>query len=69
MSEPGSNDTTFVTKVNVDDIGSAQGLLWAYNSLFVVVNNRDTEKSGLYRLEDSNGDGQLDKSTFLKVLI
>lgn len=52
-------------------MGSAQGLLWAFNSLYVMVNvddrNEDFEKkSGLYRLQDTNGDDQFDKVTLLK---
>lgn len=49
--------------------GFAQGLLWAYNSLYVVVNHSPNDKfskgSGLYRLEDTNGDDQFDKVTKL----
>ena len=42
------------------DIGEAQGLLWAFDSLYVVTNSR-RYPSGLYRVTDSNGDGELDK--------
>jgi putative heme-binding domain-containing protein len=45
---------------------SAQGLLWAFNSLYVVVNTR--EGSGLYRCTDTNGDGELDKVELLRAL-
>ena len=53
------------TRVNVLDveIGHAQGLLWAFNSLYVVVNREegmDTTYSGLYRITDSNQDSKLD---------
>jgi len=53
------------TRVNVLDveIGHAQGLLWAFNSLYVVVNREegmDTTYSGLYRITDSNHDSELD---------
>ncbi len=41
-------------------ISSAQGMLWAFDSLYVHVNSGS--KSGLYRVTDSNGDGQLDAS-------
>lgn len=51
-------------------MGHAQGLLYAFNSLYVMVNNRVSEdfekKSGLYRLQDTDGDDQFDKITFLK---
>ncbi|MCY7350432.1 MAG: c-type cytochrome [Cytophagaceae bacterium] len=53
-------------------MGYAQGLLWAFNSLYVVVNHkRDStfaKSSGLYRLQDTDGDDQLDKITLLKDL-
>ena len=59
------------TKPKVE-IGYAQGLLYAFNSLYVMVNNRvseDFEKgSGLYRLQDTDGDDQFDKITLLKAL-
>ena len=54
-------------------MGFAQGLLYAFNSLYVMVNNRnDNEEfdkgSGLYRLQDTDGDDQFDKITLLKAL-
>lgn len=55
---------------NVDsvdlNIGFAHGLLWAFESLYVVVvNGEENAKkgdptSGVFRLQDSNGDGKLD---------
>src|SRR5687768_7864323 len=55
------------------EMGFAQGLLYAFNSLYVMVNNRpnneDFEKgSGLYRLKDTDGDDQFDEITLLKAL-
>src|SRR5690606_18474906 len=51
-------------------MGYAQGLLYAFNSLYVMVNNRQTKefdkKSGLYRLQDTDGDDQFDKITVIK---
>ena len=44
-------------------LGSAQGLLWANNSLYVSVNAREdsvTKGSGLYRVTDSDGNDELD---------
>ncbi|RMG27669.1 MAG: heme-binding protein [Bacteroidetes bacterium] len=46
------------------EIGHAQGLLWAFNSLYVSVNSRkgiDGHSSGLYRLRDTDGDDKLDE--------
>ncbi len=44
-------------------LGSAQGLLWAFDALYVSVNAREdsvTKGSGLYRVTDSDGNDQLD---------
>ncbi len=64
---PAPGDTT--QKVGM---GYAQGLLYAFNSLYVMVNhrgNKEFEKtSGLYRLQDTNGDDQFDKITLIKQL-
>ncbi len=53
-------------------MGYAQGLLYAFNSLYVMVNNWENKNfskgSGLYRLQDTNGDDQFDKITLLKAL-
>ena len=53
-------------------IGFAQGLLYAFNSLYVMVNDEGdsslTRKSGLYRVQDSNNDDQFDKITLIKRL-
>ncbi|RPD41443.1 c-type cytochrome [Chitinophaga barathri] len=53
-------------------MGYAQGLLWAFNSLYVMVNHNSDEhfekSSGLYRLQDTDGDDQFDKVTLLKEL-
>ncbi|MBY5959625.1 c-type cytochrome [Membranicola marinus] len=69
-----------VEKLDIN-MGHAQGLLWAFNSLYVMVNNYtpdDPEKmdeedfnvpSGLYRLRDTNGDDQLDSIQYLKPMV
>ena len=55
------------TKVGM---GYAHGLLYAFNSLYVMVNHNSDDKfkkgSGLYRLQDMDGDDQYDKVTLLK---
>ena len=54
------------------EIGYAQGLLYAFNSLYVMVNHQSDDEfekgSGLYRLQDTDGDDQFDKITLLKAL-
>ncbi|MCB1277448.1 c-type cytochrome [Prosthecobacter sp.] len=43
------------------EMGKAHGLLAAFDSLYVMV-NEDGQKNGLYRLRDTNGDDQYDKT-------
>ncbi|MFT3947102.1 MAG: c-type cytochrome [Agriterribacter sp.] len=61
-----AKDTTSV------GMGYAHGLLYAFNSLYVMINHRSDDKfskgSGLYRLQDTDGDDQFDKVTLLKAL-
>ncbi|MEZ6103388.1 MAG: family 16 glycoside hydrolase [Pirellulaceae bacterium] len=57
----GTDDKTKVEPIDLD-IGSAQGLLYAFNSLYVMVNGG---KSGLHRLRDTNGDDRFDEHEFL----
>ena len=53
-------------------IGYAHGILYAFNSLYVMVNDEgdtaNSRPSGFYRLQDTNGDDQFDKITLLKRL-
>ncbi len=48
------------------DIGMAHGLLYAFDSLYVVVNGGDRLKSGLYRVRDTDGDDQYDSVDLLR---
>jgi putative heme-binding domain-containing protein len=48
------------------EIGEAQGLLWAFDSLYVVVNSGDVAKCGLYRLRDTDQDDRLDSVELLR---
>lgn len=48
------------------DIGGAQGLLYAFDSLYAVLNTAEHGGRGLYRLTDSDGDDQLDKKELLR---
>ena len=56
-----------IEPINVD-IGEAQGLLWAFDSLYVVVNSGGTYESGVYRVLDTDGDDQLDTLQTLRSL-
>jgi putative heme-binding domain-containing protein len=58
---------------NGDDklgMGYAQGLLYAFNSVYVMVNNNPNEQfdkaTGIYRIQDTNGDDQYDKITTIR---
>jgi len=58
---------TKVEKLEVA-IGQAQGLLYAFDSLYVTVNGRAAQGSGFYRVRDTDGDDQFDQVTLLKKL-
>ncbi len=61
--KPGHNgQPTEVSKIPVS-LSGAQGLLWAFDSLYAMVNGGPG--SGLHRLTDSDGDGELDRDEHL----
>jgi len=60
----GKAEDTRVEQLPVD-LGEAQGLLWAADSLYVVVNG-GKYKSGLWRVRSSNGDDVLDTKEMLR---
>lgn len=49
-------------------IGGAQGLLYAFDSLYVVVSEGYKQVPGLYRLRDTKGNGEFDKIELLRLL-
>ena len=60
--------------IDTTGMGYAHGLLYAFNSLYVMINNGKNNKqfprkSGLYRLQDTDNDDQFDKITLLKELV
>jgi putative heme-binding domain-containing protein len=67
MDKTGKKDTS-----GTISMGYAHGLLYAFNSLYVCVNHESDSAfgraSGLYRLQDTDGDDQYDKITLLKAL-
>jgi putative heme-binding domain-containing protein len=62
IGEPGE---TLVEETPVE-LGAAQGLLWAFDSLYVVVNGAAGFASGLYRVRDTDGDDVLDDVSALR---
>ncbi len=75
FNTPEIGDRLHPTEVDSLDlnIGQAHGLLWAHESLYVAVNKKwddavpDAQEngSGIYRVQDSDGNGKLDKITRL----
>ncbi|MEZ6129330.1 MAG: family 16 glycoside hydrolase [Planctomycetaceae bacterium] len=56
-----------IEKIDVP-IGEAQGLLWAFDSLYVSVNKGQKYAGGLYRVRDTDGDDKLDSVETLRDL-
>lgn len=50
------------------EIGHAQGLLYAFDSLYVMVNDDKFQGRGLYRLRDTDGDDRYDSVELLRKL-
>jgi putative heme-binding domain-containing protein len=79
---PIGSDSTVKTKVeklvvgsvadSVVGMGYAQGLLYAFNSLYVMVNHNPNERfsqpTGLYRIQDMDGDDQFETITQIREL-
>ena len=60
--------TPFHYEVVDAPIGQAQGLLYAFDSLYVMVANQGYQGRGLYRVRDTNGDDQFDEVKLLRKL-
>ena len=63
----GSADAIRIEPINVD-VGMAQGLLCAFDSLYVMTNSGDAPRVGLHRVRDTDGDDQYDSSEHLRTL-
>ena len=61
--KPGSSDSVEPEVIAVD-LSGAHGLLCAFDSLYVMVNERGTH--GLYRVRDTNGDDRYDEVKLLR---
>jgi putative heme-binding domain-containing protein len=65
VTMPESNGGTVKTeKINLN-VGFAHGLLWAFDSLYVAV-NEGKMAHGIYRVRDTHGDDQLDNIELLR---
>ncbi|MCB1230930.1 MAG: c-type cytochrome [Verrucomicrobiae bacterium] len=54
-----------VEKIDLD-IGGAQGLLYAFDSLYAVLNTNEHGGRGLYRVRDTDGDDKFDSKELLR---
>ncbi|MCG8649607.1 MAG: c-type cytochrome [Pirellulales bacterium] len=69
VTPPGILDATELVVEKIDvPIGEAQGLLWAFDSLYVSVNKGQHYEGGLYRVRDTDGDDKLDNVETLRFL-
>jgi len=71
MTPPASGKTLSAADVQPlpVDIRAANGMVWAFGALYVVVNDfQQKMQSGLYRVTDSDGDDELDKVELLRAI-
>ncbi|MGZ8899855.1 MAG: c-type cytochrome [Limisphaerales bacterium] len=69
LTLPAVNATTAPQIETIEaEIGFAQGLLYAFDSLYVMVNDEKFQGRGLYRLKDTNGDDKYDEVKLLRKL-
>lgn len=69
LTPPPLGTTTGLKIEKIDlPIGQAQGLLYAFDSLYVMVANEAYQGRGLYRVRDTNGDDQFDDVKLLRKL-
>lgn len=63
---PGSDDAETIVEPLTTKIGRAQGLLCAFESLYVVSHRGEGMPPGLFRCKDTNGDDQYDEVKLLR---
>ena len=61
----GTSSEVQIESINLE-IGMAQGLLYAFDSLYVMVNGTNQDKQGLYRIKDTDGDDKFDTVEWLR---
>lgn len=72
LTPPPANSTDPEEQTQIEtltaSIGGSHGMLWAHDSLYVVVNEKAGAKSqpGLWRLRDKDGDGTFEEETLLR---
>lgn len=70
ITPAGINNASEVKIEKIDlEIGMAQGLLYAFDSLYVMVSSNDKKNpSGFFRVKDTNNDDQFDKVELLRTI-
>ncbi len=63
----GKTGVDLVEKIDIE-LSAAQGLLYAFDSLYVIVNQTRGHKSGLYQVRDTDGDDQFDSVEMLHAI-
>ena len=63
----GSSEEIKIDPIDVE-VGMAQGLLCAFDSLYVNVNGTDRDKQGLYRVTDTDDDDEYDTVEWIRKL-
>src|SRR5262245_19988196 len=58
----GTNDPVKVEEITTTQVGAAEGILYAFDSLYLNSNRSNTMRAGLYRLRDTNGDDKYDET-------
>lgn len=66
---PGTDESTTQVEAIDIEVGMAQGLLYAFDSLYVMVNGRKKENQGLWRVRDTDGDDKFDEAEHLRHLV
>lgn len=61
----GSADPVKVEMIDTTRVGAAEGVLDAFDSIYLNVNRSQTMRAGLYRLRDTNNDGRLDETRII----
>ncbi len=62
----GTNDPVKVEPIDTTPVGAAEGILYAFDSIYMNVNRSTTLRAGLYRLKDTNGDDKYDETRVIR---
>jgi len=63
----GSDEPVRVEMIDSTPVGAAEGVLYAFDSIYLNLNRSPTMRSGLYRLVDTNRDGVFDQTRVIRV--